>query len=137
MPFSLVAVLFLFPIQDVALNAAPKAPAAKKKGKKEVAPPHAPVGPEIFAALDQRQGAVGGCIVEGQEEGKAWKQVAKVKLTLTAAGQVMAVDVAFEPENEKTDAVKQCIETIIRGGEWPRSPNPLVIAEREWTFEMK
>jgi phage major head subunit gpT-like protein len=60
---------------------------------------------------------VGGCIVEGQEEGKAWKQVAKVKLTLTAAGQVMAVDVAFEPENEKTDAVKQCIETIIRGVE--------------------
>ena len=104
MPFSLVAVLFLFPIQDVALNAAPKAPAAKKKGKKEVAPPPAPVGPEIFAALDQRQGAVGGCVVEGQEEGKAWKQVAKVKLTLTAAGQVMAVDLAFEPENEKTGA---------------------------------
>ena len=45
--------------------------------------------------------------------------------------------IGFEPENEKTDAVKQCIETIIRGGEWPRSPNPLVIAEREWTFEMK
>ena len=135
MVFSLVAaVLFVFPLQDVAMKAAPR-PAPKKKAKKEPPPP--PVSTEVFDALDQRQAAVGGCVVEGQEEGKAWKQVAKVKLTLTSAGQVMAVDLVFEPSNEKSETVRQCIEKVIRGGEWPRGPNPLVIAEREWTFEMK
>lgn len=115
------------------LHAAPKKKAAPKKVE---APPPA-TSPELFAALDHLQPAVGQCVVNGQPENGAWTQVLTVKLTLTGAGQVFAADLSFEPANEKSDEVHACVDKVLRSFEWPRTPAPLVVVQRDWTFKME
>ena len=133
-------------VVNLALAAPPPAPPAKapskaapaKKGKKTKGPPPPPpTSAEVVKVLDERQAEVGQCVVDGAEAGKAWTQVLKVKLTINSEGQVFALDLAMEPGNEKTEVTKGCIDKALRAGAWPKSPSPLVIAEREWTFKME
>lgn len=105
--------------------------------KKKAVPPKAPTNLVIEAAikktLDGAEEKVGACVLEHNGPG-AWTLVVKAKLTINSAGQLMGKNLTLKPEGPAAEKVKQCIGGVLDALTYPKSPAPLMNAEREWTF---
>ena len=111
------------------------------KKKKVPAPPPVPPASillqvQLKKALDGAEEKVGACVLENSPAG-AFSLAAKAKITLNSAGQLMGATVSFMPEPAAAEKIRKCMEGVLQGLTWPKSPAPLVNAEREWSFEVK
>lgn len=132
MPVRFPLVLIL--LASVALAAPPK--------KKRKPPPPKPAANvlmevELKKTLDGAEEKVGGCVLESAGPG-AFTLMARAKVTLNSAGQLMGTTVTLVPaETPGADKMRSCIESVLKELTWPRSSAPLINAEREWTFESR
>jgi len=105
--------------------------------KKKVAPPKPAANLVTEAAikktLDGAEEKVGQCVLENNPGG-GWTLVVKAKVALNSAGQLMGTTLALNPDGPTAEKTKKCIDAVLQTLTWPKSPAPLVNAEREWTF---
>lgn len=109
--------------------------AAPKKKKPAPAKPAANLVTEveIKKTLDGAEQKVGACVLDNAGPG-AFTLVVRAKISLNSAGQLLGTTVALVPENAAAEKTRQCIDLVLQGLTWPRSPAPLINAEREWQF---
>ena len=112
--------------------------AATKKTRKPVPAPVAQVSTEaeIRKALDGPQDKVAECVVS-QAPGGAWSLTVKLQMTITGAGQILALRLEFAPELAWAPKTRACIESVLGEVVFPKSGAPLVNVERDWTFKMQ
>jgi hypothetical protein len=106
--------------------------------KKKVPPPAKPatnIATEVAIkkTLDSAEEKVGACVLEHAGPG-GWTLVVKAKLSINSAGQLLGDTVTFTPEGPAADKTRACIDGVLKALTWPKSPAPMVNAEREWTF---
>ena len=111
--------------------------AAPPKKKKAAVPPKPAANLVMEAAikktLDGAEEQVGACVLDNNGPG-GWTLVVKAALTINSAGQLMGSTLTLKPEGPAAEKLKKCIDDVLQGLTYPKSPAPLVNAEREWTF---
>jgi hypothetical protein len=111
--------------------AAPPAAPAKAKPKKK-----GPVGAKNAAlsnALNEKGEAVQKCAIEnGLEKGGKKAEVA-VRVTINKQGGVVDTQITAKVDGAANDAVRDCVEKLVRTAKFPAVPTPLATSERAWT----
>lgn len=110
------------------------APAGGKKKTAKAPASTAAADAAIKQALDAEQQHIADCVVADAPQG-AWAVTVKATVKVSSAGQVLSADVSFEPA--KAETTRACIEKVLRGIAYPKSPAPLTSITREWSFAMK
>lgn len=139
--------MMLSPFVVTCALALAQTPTPSKKPRK--APPvsqavsPAPVAPEVeqaallaafSRAFDMHGEAVANCVLETSPGDPDWVQVVKATAVVNSEGQLFSLEVVLEPVPPAGDAMRGCVEKVLRGASWPKAVGPMASCEHSWTF---
>ena len=122
-----------------ALCAAASAGASARPGgkRRRVAPStSAAVQTQMAQVLDGESDHVQQCALDHAVSRGAASVEVGAKLLVNDAGQVMSCEVSVTTARGDRDALRACVERVLRAAPFPRGKTPLVDVERKWSFSV-
>ena len=92
---------------------------------------------EVGEVLGAQQAAIVDCVVTtagADAEADGWKQSVAVTVVIKKGGELFSVDTALEPAGEKAEALKACVEKMVRTLAWPATDATMLSFEKSWSF---
>ena len=88
--------------------------------------------------LGAQQEAIVDCVVStagADTQADGWKQHIKVTVVIKHGGVLFTADTALEPETPKSEAMKTCIDKVVRALTWPPTDAAMLSFEKSWTLQ--